>query len=555
MKADEILDQILKSPHETEVVEFKDRKILSKDDMGKYFSALSNEANLNNTESAWMIFGISDSGEVVGSNIFDTVESQNKLKKYISEQCTNRLSYTNILTCNRNGKRVLIFQIPAALPGIPTSFKNIAYERQGDSVFGLSEEKRRRLMSQTMPDWSSTIIPDCMMEVLSTEAISKAREFYIRSHPGKEQECEGWNDLTFLNKIGLTINGKVTYAAMVLLGNPDYSHRVPGAALRIRWILRDIDRSTIDNDFFDVPFILAVDTLCGKIRNVKYDYFRPGTLVPDRMETYDPMMLREALYNCIAHQDYTMGEYTSVVEYDRDRLVFKNAGDFIPGTIERVLESDAPASRYRNRRLAEAMAKLGMVDVAGGGIIKMFKSQIARFFPLPEYDLSEDHVQVTITGKVIDRGFVDILSANPRLSFSDIVLLDKVQKGKPISTDDARHLKLKGFIEGRRPNYVLSIALASSTNDSRIKSKTVIRKGFDDQYYQDLIVQYIHEYGFATKSDLRTLLSEKLPDTLNDEQKDNKVGYLIRKLTKAETIFNEGTKRRTKYVLNPDRES
>lgn len=547
--ADTILNVILQSPHENEVLEFKDRKTLNKDEMGQYFSALSNEANLNKVPFAWMIFGITDSGEVVNSNIFDTVESRNKLRKYVSEQCSNRLSYTDIIECHRDDKRVLLFQIPAALPGIPTAFKNIAYERQGDSIFGLSEEKRRRIMSETIPDWSATIVPDGTIDLLDTEAISKAREFYVRNRPAKEQECSEWDDMTFLNKVGLTINGRLTYAALILLGRPENAYMIPGTALRIRWILRDEDKSTIDNEFFDIPFILATEDVCAKIRNIKYEYFRPGTLIPDRMETYDPAMLREILYNCIAHQDYTMNEYTTVVEYDRNRLVFKNAGDFIPGTIEAVLESDAPASRYRNRCLAESMARLGMVDIAGGGIRKMFKSQIARFFPLPEYDLSDDHVQVTITGKVIDSGFADILIRNPRISFEEVILLDKVQKGKPIPAEDARRLRAKGYIEGRRPNYIISASLANSTDDVDIKTSAVLKKGFDDQYYLDLIMNYVEQYGHATKSDLRKLLSTKLPDTLSDEQKNNKVGNLIRKLVGQKKLINEGTSRNTRYVI------
>lgn len=123
MDADTILNVILQSPHENEVLEFKDRKTLNKDEMGQYFSALSNEANLNKVPFAWMIFGITDSGEVVNSNIFDTVESRNKLRKYVSEQCSNRLSYTDIIECHRDDKRVLLFQIPAALPGIPLHSK------------------------------------------------------------------------------------------------------------------------------------------------------------------------------------------------------------------------------------------------------------------------------------------------------------------------------------------------------------------------------------------------------------------------------------------------
>ena len=109
---DDVLDRIRNSPHETEVVEFKDRKTLSKDEMGEYFSALSNEANLKGIPFAWMIFGMTDDGKIVNSNYLDTVESQNKLKKYISEQTSGRMSYVDIYARIIYGKRVLLSRYP-----------------------------------------------------------------------------------------------------------------------------------------------------------------------------------------------------------------------------------------------------------------------------------------------------------------------------------------------------------------------------------------------------------------------------------------------------------
>ena len=44
---------------ENEVVEFKEaRSNYHFNDIGKYFSALSNEANLRGLQEAWLIFGI-----------------------------------------------------------------------------------------------------------------------------------------------------------------------------------------------------------------------------------------------------------------------------------------------------------------------------------------------------------------------------------------------------------------------------------------------------------------------------------------------------------------
>jgi ATP-dependent DNA helicase RecG len=537
------------SAHESEVIEFKDRKTLKKDEMGEYFSALSNEANLKNRNAGWIIFGITDDGKIVNSDYLDTPESQNKLKMYISEQTSNRMSYIDIHTKIVNGNRVILFEIPPAAFGIPTAFKGFAYERQGESRVPLSDSKRLRIMEESIPDWSARIILNVNVEALDSKAISVARDYFIRNRPTKEAECRSWDDITFLNKIGLTLEGMITYAALILLGKEDYSHLMPDIATKMRWILRDKDRNTIDNEFFSIPFILAIDDLCAKIRNVKYEYFRPNTIIPDRMDTYEPAMMREALNNCIAHQDYRMCEYITVVEYDRDRLVFRNAGSFIPGSLDMVLKTNSPASYYRNRCLASAMSNLGMMDAAGGGIIRMFGFQRARFFPMPEYDISSDHVEVTITGKVIDKAFADILMRNPDFDLSDVILLDKVQKRKSISDPDANYLRTRGLIGGRKPNYILSTSLAGSTDDSQLKGKAIKDKGFEDKYYEDLVLKFIGEYSKASKKDLVNLLFDKLPDIMTDVQKVNKVGNIISKMKRNNVIDNNGTTRYPEYVV------
>lgn len=51
------LDELLATKFETEVIEFKEAKNdFSFEELGKYFSALSNEANLHNVECAWLVF-------------------------------------------------------------------------------------------------------------------------------------------------------------------------------------------------------------------------------------------------------------------------------------------------------------------------------------------------------------------------------------------------------------------------------------------------------------------------------------------------------------------
>jgi ATP-dependent DNA helicase RecG len=86
-----------------------------------------------------------------------------------------------------------------------------------------------------------------------------------------------------------------------------------------------------------------------------------------------------------------------VVEKEDGYLTFLNNGSFIPKSIENVVYAKSPESVYRNKFLADAMVSLNMIDTIGSGILKMFQIQKDRFFPLPEYDISDNKVQVTIT--------------------------------------------------------------------------------------------------------------------------------------------------------------
>jgi ATP-dependent DNA helicase RecG len=190
---------------------------------------------------------------------------------------------------------------------------------------------------------------------------------------------------------------------------------------------------------------------------------RQGTLFPDEVLRYDPFSIREPLNNAIAHQDYTKAARINVVEFEDDHLVFSNYGSFLPKSVENVVLKDTPEEVYRNPFLVEAMKNLDMIETQGGGIRKIFNFQRQRFFPMPDYDLSDSKVKVTITGKILNEEFARILVKNPSLSLEDILLLDKVQKRKKLSDEEYRYLKKLKFIEGRKPNYFLSFVVINGS--------------------------------------------------------------------------------------------
>ena len=208
---------------------------------------------------------------------------------------------------------------------------------------------------------------------LDPEAIAKAREQFVVKRPGQASEVSGWGDATFLNKAKVLKQGVVKWqAALLLLGRPESAALLSPAVAKISWILKDADNHELDYEHFGPPFILAGDRVLKRIRNLMVRALPSGTLFPQEITQYDPWVIREALHDCIAHQDYGLHGRVIVVEYP-DRVILTNVGDFLPGDVDTVIRQNAPQTIYRNPFLADAMVELNMIDTQGGGIKRMFR--------------------------------------------------------------------------------------------------------------------------------------------------------------------------------------
>lgn len=546
-----VLNSLLQLTAETEIVEFKEAKnTYHLDKLGKYFSALSNEANLKGVPRAWLVFGIEDKRHaIVGTNFRTNRSDLDSLKGEIGNKTMNRITFIEIHELVVENKRVVMFEIPPAPRGIPITWDGHYYARDGEELVSLNLEKIERIRAQkVVNDWSAVICSEANIEDIDPKAITIARQNYAGKFPDKAIEMSEWDDLTFLNKAKLAIKGKMTRTAIMLLGKEESEHFLNPVEAKIRWILKDSQGN--DKDYFiaSMPLLLAVDKIYQKIRKLTYRYIKDGTLFPDEIAQYDPYTIREAINNCIAHQDYTKGGgRINVIEKD-DELIFSNIGTFIPNSIEKVVIEDSPEEYYRNPFLANAMFNLRMVDTAGGGIRKMFLSQRARFFPMPDYEFSDEKVKLTIIGKVLDEDFADVLAKNEHLDLLDILMLDKVQKQKSLTDLEIKHLKKLELIEGRKPNFYIAAHLASGASDEGMKAQYIKQKGFDDEYYKKMIMDYLKKFGSANRQSINMLLLDKLPTILNENQKSTKITNLLRALRMDSKIQNTGSDTRPHWV-------
>lgn len=316
---------------------------------------------------------------------------------------------------------------------------------------------------------------------------------------------------------------------------------------KISWILKDAENRELDYEHIGPPFLLAGDRLLKRIRNLIVRALPSGTLFPQEITQYDPWVIREALHNAVAHQDYRRHGRIVVVEFP-DRVLVTNVGDFLPGDVETVIRQDTPQAIYRNPFLADAMVELNLIDTQGGGIKRMFETQRRRSFPLPDYDLSEAvRVAVSITGRILDERYSRLLMKRTDLALGQVMLLDRVQKGLAIGRDDHRRLKSAGLVEGRYPSLMVAGLVAKATGEAGRHSR---ERGFDKQYYLDLILALVREHGPVERKDVDQALVSKLPDRLAPEQKHRKVHNLLQELRRAGRIVNRGTRASPSWMLS-----
>jgi ATP-dependent DNA helicase RecG len=548
----ERINQLLAEPREQQWLEFKD-SYYEPHVLGEYLSALANSACLAGRDQGYLMFGVEDAThQIVGTTFRPGMKKvkQQPLEFWLNQLLQPKVGL-DIEAGEIDGKTVVLFAVGAA-KGQPVRFNGVAYVRIDSCKTQLRNhpELERRIWTRGAPDWSAQTPAGATLEHLDPIALTKARDEYKQKnrHAAFQGEIDSWDELTFLSKARLAIEGRLTNAAVLLLGKPESLHLIQPAVARMTWVLRGADGLEVDYAHFDPPFLLNVDRLFAKVRNLTIREMPDGTLFPVEISQYDPWVMREALHNCIAHQDYRLCSRITVVETP-DSLLFVNAGTFLPGSVEAVLRQDAPQRYYPNRLLTEAMVNLNMIDTIGSGIRRMFVTQKRRFLPMPDYDLSQpEEVRMRLAGRVLDENYTKLLVRQTDLTLDEAILLDKVQKGVCIGKDEHASLKRAGLVEGRYPNLLVSAQVAAATGK---KADYIRRRGQDDAHYERLVLDFLKEFGSGTREELDDLLMDKLPDVLSEDQKRRRIGNLlsVRMRRRGGLVENQGSRSQPRWVL------
>ena len=534
-------------PQENAHCEWKEYKNLKnsfcgdeKNDVISYVSAIAN------MEGGHLVIGVHDKTlEIVGTDTYNYDRQKAILR--LTERCANLstegLDIEEFIADDTN-RKVWVIHIPKHLPKRPVFAHNKAWQRIEDSLVEMTAERMSAILDEPIfsdTDWSAQIVPDATIDDLDEVAIAKARKMFKKVHNRiPEAEVNAWSVETFLSKCGIMKNGGITRAAIILLGKYESAFKLRPAVAQVTWTRRDENKDVVDYEHFTVPFILTVDEILSRIENLTMREMPGGTLFPDTMKHYDDYTIREALHNCIAHQDYTMQQRINFVE-NPTYLFYSNAGNFIPGTLENALANEEPQAYFRNECLCRAMVDFNMIDTVSRGIKKMFNEQWRRHFPMPDYDIDAENrkVSVRIYGNEINEQYTNLLKTNKSLTLWDCISLDSIQKGRSIHEEIAQNLLSRGLIEGETPNYTISLGIAKATRQLQDYTK---QKGLDKEKIKQMVLQYLKNAGSegAKRDGIYEYVKDVLPQAKTREQQLRLLGDMLNALSVDKFIYTKG---------------
>ncbi len=511
-------------------------------DIVSYVSALAN------MDGGTLFVGVANDLRIVGIQDFHDYDEAN-LRLRVLGKCPNLDSEglrVEVLRTSDTDKTVWAIRVPKHKPRLPVYAHDKAWQRIDHSLVPMRSERLEAILAEVIEavDWSAAVVEGARFDHLDADALKLAREKFKEKQRGAPfaADIDGWDTRTSLDKAKITIEGRITRTALLLLGKPECVHLLRTPA-QITWKLVGEESAY---EHFSPPFLLSTTSVLHRIRNIAFKLFPQNQLLATEVSKYDTRVILEALHNCIAHQDYAKQSRIVVTEAV-DRLTFENAGGFFDGRPEDYFAGERTPKRYRNQWLAQAMVNLGMIDTVGHGIHAMILAQRNRFFPLPDYGKSgSQSVVLEIFGHVIDENYTRVLLERRDLPLTTAILLDRVQKRLSIHDAAAALLRRAGLIEGRKPNYFVAAGVAKASGN---RSEYIRNRAFDDAHYKEMILAYLDKFGSASRTEIERLILDKLSEALDENQKANKLRNLLYSMSRREgTIEKSGSKQKGRWV-------
>lgn len=391
-----LLDRLLKLPKECEWVEFK-MNFKSEDDIGKYVSALSNGACLQNEPYGYLVYGISDNTlQIEGTSFRPTMKKvgNDELEHWLLQRISPRIEIS-IYEIIYHEKLISLFKIEATV-GQPVSFNHIDYVRVGSITRTLKDfpAKEKKIWTKSNRQVFERIIS---LEVDTTDEIVKLLDtqsyFDLLDLPyptNRESVIEKFISEKFI----IFKNGSYSITnlgALLFAKNLNDFDKLKRKAVRVIQYQGKNKITTIKDQFGTKGYAPGFQGLIKYINDILPSNEVIGQALRETVLMYPEIAIRELVANALIHQDFSETGTGPMIEIYEDRIEISNPG--LP-----LITPDRFIDEYqsRNEDLASIMRRFRMCEEKGSGIDKVILN--IELFQLPplEVQIQEKHTKVVL---------------------------------------------------------------------------------------------------------------------------------------------------------------
>jgi ATP-dependent DNA helicase RecG len=507
-----------------------------------YVTALCNE------KGGSLVIGMHDSypHKVVG-----TKQNEGGIGQLESDIYRDTGIRTDVYELFEEGKRVLVIDVPSRPRGRVFKFEDVPLMRVGEDLKPMSDEVYLSIIQEQEPDFSEQFCEGICFEDLDREAIQVLKNKYANKN--RNPSFRSLNDYQALSDLGLVYQGKVTNAAVILVGKAAVIARTfPQAKISLEYRTSESNIHFDAREYFEGPYFLMIDRLWTAINSRNGSVpVRNGIYKDYDIPLFNEDVVREALNNAIAHRSYSIQGEIVVKQYP-SRMVFVNPGGFPHGvTVENLLYVQ---STPRNRLLADVLSKTGLVERSGQGVDNIYLDTLSEGKPAPDYSKTDDFcVTLILSSKIEDAAFSQYVNSiqeslpdDAKLTVYDVLTLNTIRQTRARQSLDKKivaKLLNGGYIEQRGKTSGTYYILGKEYYElaGRLADYSKITDWDENQAFT-MIASFLKNNASAKMGDFVNLLSGNLSR--------KQIRTYIEKLVDNGMLTFEGEAKKRTYSLN-----
>lgn len=420
--------------------------------------------------------------------------------------------------------RLLLVRVPAVPGQVHGTVQGLYKQRVGKNCMPMDAQAfARSRVSMGVVDWSGEPAEGVAKDDLDPVEVARARNVLQRYRP--ESELLRVDDESLLVGLGALRHGRVTRAGLLLFGRESaLIERCPQH--QVHYVYQTSETEVGRNDSFQCGLLQILERLAQTFTGPANPEQEVGVgLFKLRIPAFPVDVVREAVLNAVTHRDYgDPGEV--LIRHTTRELVVTSPGGFLEGiTPQNILRHEPVA---RNRVLAQAFEKLGLVERAGMGRRRIFIPMLEYGKRIPEYESNGGRVILRVfdgafdermavlvakwrgVGREVDLDGLLILSFLREYAFIDAARAAQLLQ---LPREDARGIldrfsqPRSGILERRgktnAATYHLSKAVAQDLLGKAAYTKT---RGTDPIRYAEMVRQFVEDHGSITPQECRELL-------------------------------------------------